>query len=141
MKKILFVLAIVIMSVCAFSQNTDNDLGLNSQTPETLAQNQPNTTNQSYDFTTAGQLLERAGKLKNTAIAVGIGAGIISSAAITINAFGSGSTAGYVIGGGIAFVGGIVSLVMEIKSNNLIQDAGRQMTKIQFQGNGVTINF
>ena len=70
MKKILFVLAIVMMSVCSFGQTNDSTLKLS--TYQTSYAYTFNTQNEEIINMSPGQLLERAGKLKNTAIVVGL---------------------------------------------------------------------
>lgn len=89
-----------------------------------------------------GQLLERAGTLKNTAIAVALVSGAVSAAITVPTACGLVEPRiGYAVGGVVALVGGIASLAIEIRSNKLIKEAGRRMACIELKANGVTVKF
>lgn len=89
-----------------------------------------------------GQMLEKAGKLKNTAIGVGLGLTAVSMAVTIPTACGKiDATTGYIIGGVIGFAGLVSVLSIEVKSNKLIKEAGRRMTMIEIKGNGVNIRF
>lgn len=140
MKKILFVLAMVMMSVCSFGQTNDSTLKLSTYR-----------TSYAYTFDTQdeeiinmspGQLLERAGKLKNTAIVVGL---ISTAATIGITTpivcCSKDKIFGYIFGGSIGLIGSIACITLEVKSNKLIKEAGRRMTMIEIKGNGVNIKF
>lgn len=140
MKKILFVLAIVMMSVCSFGQTNDRTLKLS--TYRTSYAYTFDTQNDEIINMSPGQLLERAGKLKNTALAVGL---ITTAATIAITTpivcCSKDPILGYILGGSIGLVGCISCITLEVRSNKLIKEAGRRMTMIEIKGNGVNIKF
>lgn len=140
MKKILFLLAIVLAGVCVFGQTYDSTITLS--TYKTSYTYTFDCLNDEIVKMTPGQLLEQAGKLKNTAITVGLVSTALSVAITIPTACGKISPgAGYAIGSVIGFVGGVTCLALEVKSNKLIKEAGRRMSKIEIRGNGVTIKF
>lgn len=140
MKKILFVLAIVMMNVCSFGQTNDSTLKLS--TYQTSYAYTFNTQDEEIINMSPGQLLKRAGKLKNTAIVVGL---ISTAATIGITVGCSRSSRdkkfGYIFGGSIGLIGTIACITLEVKSNKLIKEAGKRMTMIEIKGNGVNIKF
>lgn len=140
MKKILFVLAIVMMGVCSFGQTNDSTLKLS--TYQTSYAYTFNTQDEGIINMSPGQLLKRAGKLKNTAIVVGL---ISTAATIGITVGCSRSSRdkkfGYIFGGSIGLIGSIACITLEVKSNKLIKEAGKRMTMIEIKGNGVNIKF
>lgn len=143
MKKILFILAMVLMSVCSFgqTQRTTND-GMTYSTYQTYKVYSFESQDTALMKMSPGQMLEKAGKLKNTAIGVGLGLTAVSMAVTIPTACEKiDATTGYIIGGVIGFAGLVSVLAIEVKSNKLIKEAGRRMTMIEIKGNGVNIKF
>lgn len=143
MKKILFAITIMLISVCSFAQTkrTTND-GMTYSTYRTNYIYTFDSQNEEIMKMSPGELLERAGQLKNIAIGVGLGLTAVSMAVTIPTAFGMiDATTGYIIGGVIGFAGLVSVLSIEVKSNKLIKEAGRRMTMIEIKGNGVNIRF
>lgn len=143
MKKILFAITIMLISVCSFAQiqRTTND-GMTYSTYQTYKVYSFESQDTVLMKMSPGQMLEKAGKLKNTAIGVGLGLTAVSMAVTIPTACGAiDATTGYIIGGVIGFAGLVSVLAIEVKSNKLIKEAGRRMTMIEIKGNGVNIRF
>lgn len=143
MKKILFVITIMLISVCSFAQTqrTTND-GMTYSTYQTYKVYSFESQDTELMKMSPGQMLEKAGKLKNTAIGVGLGLTAVSMAVTIPTACRKiDATTGYIIGGVIGFAGLVSVLAIEVKSNKLIKEAGRRMTMIEIKGNGVNIRF
>lgn len=96
-----------------------------------------------YRNYTPGQLITECGRLKNKAVLVGLTTCVAGTFVATLPLYSDWGIPGvaYGIGGAIAFAGGVSALVLTVKANKLLQEAGTRMEKISITGNGIVIKF
>lgn len=94
-----------------------------------------------YANWTPGQLIAQSGKLKNTALTVGIVTGLASATLIGCSFVTDLPMAMYIPGAVVGFAGGVATIALLYTSNRLLQEAGLKMQNVQFSANGVTVKF
>lgn len=94
-----------------------------------------------YANWTPGQLIAQSGKLKNTALTVGVVTCLSASALVGFSFLTENPIPMCAIGGVIGFGGGIATIAILATSNKLLQEAGLKMQRIQISANGLTVKF
>lgn len=88
----------------------------------------------------SGRLIERGGREKNTAIALGVAGGAVGGVLLTVGMTQQ-SIAADVAGGIIMGGCGIAAFVLEIVGNNHIRQGGELMRRVKISGNGISVSF
>lgn len=94
-----------------------------------------------YASWTPGELIARSGKLKNTALTVGVVTCLSASALVGFSFLAGNPVPMCAIGGVVGFGGGIATIAILATSNKLLQEAGLKMQRIQLSANGLNIKF
>jgi len=98
--------------------------------------------NEKWNDMTPGELIQRSGELKNTALTTVILTSVAGTTLTIVGAFAaSDGTFCYIIGGTVAWVGAIAGIAISAVSNKMLQAAGWKMKHMSVQANGITIKF
>lgn len=138
MKRTILLFFALILSIACFSQNEQKgSLQLRTYNQDGTV---PSFTIKYANFT-PGQLIEKSGELKNTALTVGVLTGLASATLVGCSFLIDIPMAMYMSGAIVGFAGGVATLVLLHTSNKLLQEAGLKMQRMQLSANGVILKF